>query len=85
MFNMNHHLCSVQNCSNHASAEVLLYDVYESGEVFFERDFTCPYLCAQHVAANEASLLGERIPGTISRYKHTNQHCAQGFSIYRPL
>ena len=82
---MNHHLCSVQNCSNHATAEVMLYDVYESGEVFLERDFTCPYLCAQHVAENETSLQGARTPGSITRYTYTNQHLAQGFTIYRPL
>jgi hypothetical protein len=82
---MNHHICSVQDCSNQATAEVMLYDVYESGEVFFERDFTCPYLCPQHVAENEASIQGERNPETITNYKYTNQHSAQGFTVYRPL
>jgi hypothetical protein len=69
----------------HASAEVMLYDVNEDGQVFFERDFTCPYLCPRHIAENEQSLQGARRPAAVSNYKYTNQHCAQGFSVYRPL
>ena len=47
--------CSVLECSRDAVVEVILYDVYPNGEVFFEQDRTCPYLCAKHVAENEAS------------------------------
>jgi hypothetical protein len=47
--------CSAPACSEVASAEVILYDVYMDGEVFFERDKTCPYLCEKHLAENEAS------------------------------
>jgi hypothetical protein len=37
--------CSVPGCDRGASVEVILYDGYcwDQG-VFFERDFTCPYL-----------------------------------------
>ena len=82
---MNHSICSVPHCSKRASVQVMLYDVYENGQVFFEPDFTCPYLCPQHIAENERSIQGTRAPTTISNYPYTNQHSAQGFSIYLPL
>ena len=46
--------CAVKGCNQDAYVEVILYDVYpERKTVFFERDFTCPYLCANHMAQNE--------------------------------
>jgi hypothetical protein len=33
---------------------VILYDVYLSpGDVFYERDHTCPFLCEKHMLENE--------------------------------
>jgi len=46
--------CAVTGCGNEADVEVILYDVYSDGEVLFEQDFTCPYLCTHHVESNEA-------------------------------
>ena len=40
--------CRVQGCTAHAEFEVILYDVYRTGDVLFQRDFTCPYLCPAH-------------------------------------
>jgi len=82
---MSGHNCSVPNCSEKAAVEVILYDVYDTGEVFFEQDSTCPYLCHGHVAENEASIQGNRVPGNTVNYKYSNRHSAQGFTIYRPI
>ena len=46
--------CCVENCGEDAAVEVLLYDFYaEMLEVLLERDFTCPFLCSDHMAENE--------------------------------
>jgi hypothetical protein len=76
---MNDHYCSVSQCTNLAAVEVHLYDLYLHGDevdVFDELDFTCPYLCAAHVEANERSAKGERRPRGLVRYLFTNQQQA---------
>src|SRR5262249_26134034 len=45
--------CSVKGCTDPATVRVILYDVYSFGNVFFEQDRTCPYLCEAHVVENE--------------------------------
>jgi hypothetical protein len=78
--------CSVKGCEAPATCEVILYDVYtHNGEVFFERDFTCPYLCSKHIIENEEGAKGEREPRGVVHYPHSNRQMAQGFTIYRPL
>lgn len=77
--------CSVKGCDRKAVAEVILYDVYSDGELFFEQDRTCPFICAKHLIENEEGAKGERKPRGMVAYPHTNQHVAQGFTIYRPL
>lgn len=78
--------CAVDGCENEAEVEVILYDVYlQPRHVFFEQDFTCPYLCLDHVVENEEKAEGERCPRGYVKYPHTNRNDAQGFNIYRPL
>jgi hypothetical protein len=78
--------CAVGGCEEEAVVEVILYDVYLAEEhVFFERDHTCPFLCAKHVVENERGAEGVRQPRGSVRYPFTNQEGAQGFTIYRPL
>ena len=77
--------CSVHGCENVAAVEVVLYDVYPDGTVFYEQDHTCSYLCCEHVKANEQAASGERRPRGVVRYPYTNQGHAQGFTIYRPF
>ncbi len=77
--------CCVEGCAEEATAEVILYDVYTSGEVFFERDNTCSFLCTAHLIENERKAAGERKPRGHVNYPFTNRHGAQGFTIYRPL
>jgi hypothetical protein len=107
--------CQAPGCKKDADYEVILYDVYVSGEVFFERDFTCPFLCEKHVAENERgaetyadkksegaeflanvkdlmeSVTDRVSAGSVRKYRgsfhypYTNQHVAQGFTIYRPI
>jgi hypothetical protein len=79
-------LCRVKGCERSADFEVFLYDVYlYHGEVFFAQDFTCPFLCSRHMILNEEGFKGRREPRGMSVYQYTNQECAQGFSIYKPL
>jgi hypothetical protein len=82
---MNERACSASGCTNAATVEVHLYDVYGDGNVFSEQDSTCPYLCAGHVAENEQTATGERRRRGQVVYRHTKKHRAQGFTIYRPL
>ena len=78
--------CNVNSCNAEADYEVILYDIYpDDGEVFFEQDDTCPFICAHHAAENEGQAHGERRPRGVVDYPHTNKHNAQGFSIYKPL
>jgi hypothetical protein len=77
--------CSVPKCKTEAVAEVRLYDVYRDGTIFDEQDFTCPFICASHIWQNEGGMAGERNLRGISSYPFTNQHRAQGFTIYRAL
>jgi hypothetical protein len=80
--------CSVVTCTNSATVEVRLYAVYLQGPgtiIFDEQDFTCPYLCGEHVEENERSAKGERKPLGIVEYPFSNLHRAKGFTIYRPL
>lgn len=77
--------CRVNECENDATVEVLLYDVYPDGEVFFEQDHTCGWLCDLHLAENERRARGVREPRGSVIYPFTNQFLSQGFTIYRPL
>lgn len=78
--------CSVKGCNEQAAYRVVLYDFYpHNGELFFEQDITCPFICVAHAIENEQSAEGERKPRGIVRYRHTNQHVAQGFTLYQPL
>ena len=77
--------CDVEGCENVAVAEVILYDVYQNGKVFFEQDFGCEFICAAHIVENESKAKGVRQPQGSVEYPFTNQNHAQGFTIYRPL
>ena len=74
--------CSVEGCERPAAFKVFLYDFYRWGEVFLERDHTCPSLCAHHASLNERKADGDRIPRGVTEYLYTNKHGAQGFTIY---
>ena len=51
--------CAVEGCEKQASAEVFLYDVYPTGEIFLEQDRTCRYLCTEHLVHNEAGAFNQ--------------------------
>jgi len=78
--------CAVDGCGKNAAVEVILYDVYLAEEhVFFERDFTCPFLCDSHMVENELRAKGARRPRGFVKYPFSNCRKAQGFKIYRAL
>jgi hypothetical protein len=86
--------CGIEGCENLAAYEVILHDIYfDSGEVFFERDITCPYICQKHMIENErqaysyeeAQCPPRRQPRGTVYYPFTNKNHAQGFTIYRPI
>lgn len=81
------HNCSVAGCEKPAAVEVRLFDIYlgYDPEIFDKRDFTCPFLCADHLAENEATAAGKREPRGFVQYRYTNRDRAQGFSTYRKL
>lgn len=85
---MRHARCRAPGCENEATVEVRLYDVYLQEEeelIFDEQDDTCPFLCGPHVRENEMNAVGERKPRGSVRYRYSNRHGAQGFTIYRSL
>jgi hypothetical protein len=53
--------------------------------VDFDRDWICPYLCAENVVENEEKAQGTRRPRGMVHYPYTNRHAAPRFTIYRPL
>ena len=78
--------CNIRGCKKSAEFEVMLYDVYMYDElVFFERDFTCPFLCSEHMAENEMCASGTPAPRGYVRYPYSNQQGALGFTIYRSV
>ena len=77
--------CKVKGCNNGAAYEVILYDFYASGEVFFEQDDTCLFICTEHAIQNEREADGTREPKGSMTYPYTNRNCAQGFTIYKPI
>ena len=81
-----HPKCCAPACDKEAGYEVILYDIYlDGGGVFFEQDYTCPFLCEAHVLLNEAGAEGVRRPRGHVTYPYTNRHRAQGFTIYKPI
>jgi hypothetical protein len=78
--------CCVKGCNEQAVFQVILYDFYpHDGELFSEKDITCPFICTGHAIENEQSAKGERKPRGSVDYQYTNQHGAQGFTIYQPI
>lgn len=78
--------CAVSGCSQKAEYEVILYDFYPTdGAVFFEQDFTCPFICRVHAIENEARAKGVRQPRGFVEYPYSNRHRGHGFTIYRPV
>ncbi len=78
--------CKVSGCDNDANYEVILYDFYpHNGSVFFEQDYTCPFICVDHTIENEKGISGTRQPRSRPAYPFTNKDNAQGFTIYRPI
>ena len=80
--------CSVDGCDRPAEYEVYLYDYYpfvEEEHEFFEQDFTCPFLCEQHMRENEERADGIRRPRGVVRYPYSNKHVAQGYTKYAPV
>ena len=80
--------CGVPGCDERPCFEVILFDVYPhwvERDVHFQQDSTCPYLCLDHMGENEQCAVGVREPRGHVKYPFTNQHHAQGFTIYRPL
>jgi hypothetical protein len=77
--------CSVPGCARDATVSVRLFDVYPDGMVFNQEDFTCPFMCQEHVRQNEAQAVGERKGRGNVTYPHSNREGAVGFTVYDPL
>jgi hypothetical protein len=50
--------CAVPGCERAAVVEVILYDVYQYTDdrvynVLYDQNYTCPYLCMEHLSENE--------------------------------
>ena len=63
----------------------MLYDEYSDGAVFYEQDFTCPFLCQVHHDENEKLAKGKREPRGFVEYPYTNRGDAQGYTKYVPI
>lgn len=78
------HRCGVDGCPNLAAYEVLHYSFdLEEGATVFAQDESCPYICVEHAIDNERHAQGERIPGGVVQYPHTNGSRRPGISVYR--
>lgn len=52
---------------------------------FFEQDYTCPFLCSNHMEENEREAEGERAPRGFVGYPFSNKCRAQGYTKYAPI
>jgi hypothetical protein len=79
--------CAVPGCEEYASFEVFLYDYYSApiNKEFFKQDYTCPFICQEHMNENESKAIGLRKPRGIVHYPYTNKHGAQGYTKYKPI
>ncbi|TCZ81090.1 restriction endonuclease [Paenibacillus albiflavus] len=79
--------CAVKGCTNPAEFEVYLYDYYAPpiNREFMEQDFTCPYLCEDHMNFNETQAIGKKEPRGSVTYPYTNKDKAQGYTKYIPI
>ncbi|WP_020481173.1 hypothetical protein [Methylomonas sp. MK1] len=78
--------CSAAGCTRLADYEVYLYDYYPfQNEEFFEQDYTCPFLCTEHMEQNEQEAIGERKPRGFVSYPFSKRSFAQGYTTYAPL
>lgn len=78
--------CNVVGSSHKADYEVIHYNFSLSdGEVIFERDATCPFICRKHAMTNESMARGQRKPDGVMNYTYTNTSKTKGFTIYKPL
>ena len=79
-------LCSVEHCTRLPDYEVVLYDYYAfMNETFYEQDYTCPFICQNHMEENERTAKGERRPRGNCIYLYTNRGGAQGYAKYNPI
>ena len=80
------HRCSVDGCPSLAEYQVMLYDFEPiGGAIRFQEDLSCPYLCREHAAENEAEARGERGTHVRIEYPFTNRGGEHGLSIYLDL
>jgi hypothetical protein len=80
--------CSVSGCLSKADYEVIFFDQYAysySNTVYFERDYTCPFICHFHMQENEAGARGIREPRSDISYPYSKGDGGQGFTKYLPL
>lgn len=63
-----------------------MYDYYPfTNKESLEQDFTCPFLCEDHMQENERKANGRRQPRGWVIYPYSNQGGAQGYSKYAPI
>ncbi|WP_145408419.1 restriction endonuclease [Paenibacillus xylanexedens] len=79
--------CAVEGCTKPPEFKVYLYDYYEQpiNQEFMEHDFTCPYLCENHMNINETQAIGNKKPRGNVTYPFSNKNKAQGFTKYIPI
>jgi len=74
--------CSVDECIEDGKYLVMLRDIYPDGEIFYEPDETCSYLCERHMMENQESKQNSGGTRPCFSYKYTNKNLAQGWSEY---
>lgn len=83
-------LCSIAGCGQRADFDVYVYDLrlqVSEGvvEEWYTQDPTCPFVCRPHMLQNERDALGERRPGGLVVYPHTNRRFHLGYTKYVPI
>lgn len=77
--------CSVVGCKNQADYEVIFYDYYTGlNHVHFEQDYTCPFICDEHMQENEAMSRGVRQPRGDIDYPYSKKLGGQAYTKYLP-
>ena len=77
--------CSAPGCSRPATVRVFLNDYYGHGIDFHEVDFSCPYLCDEHMKQNEAEATGFRRECKYPFTKWGGKRAVEGWTTYENI
>ena len=80
--------CAVEGCTSTELFSVWLNDTYRDSnneiyDTFHEQDFTCPFLCKDHMEENKALSVWPHETSTRAKAPYSNRYHARGWTTYK--